>query len=431
MSELSRRRFLSYSAAAAAAPYIIPASARGAAGRPAPSNRCTIGFVGVKNQGGAHLSNLVAHRDFQILGVCDVDSQIRKTARERVERAYSGQAASGQFKGVEEYNDFRQMIARKDIDTVLVATPDHWHVPIAIAAIKAGKDVYCEKPLTLTVREGRILADAVKRYGRILQTGSQQRSTAKFRYACELVRNGRLGKIKSVYVGLPPQNAPELPPQPEQPVPANLDYNFWLGPAPYEPYNEKRVHYFFRFILDYSGGQVTNFGAHDIDIAQWGLGYDDSGPVEIVGRGFFPKNTFYTTATYIDFDCIYDNGVKVTVQTRSSVVRFEGTDGWVAVTRGSIDSNPKNLITSAIGPNEIHLYRSDNHWQNFLECVRSRRQPVADVEIGHRTATICNLGNIAMQLKRTIKWDPKTERVIGDEEASRMLSRPMRAPWTL
>jgi predicted dehydrogenase len=329
------------------------------------------------------------------------------------------------------YNDLRDLIARDDIDAVVVATPDHWHVPASIMAVKAGKDVYCEKPLTLTIGGGRALADAVKRYGRVLQTGSQQRSGKEFRFACELVQNGRIGKLHTIKVGIPGNNRKCPPTWEAKPIPEGFDYDLWLGPAPWEPYTEQRCHYQFRFVLDYSGGQMTNWGAHYLDIAQWGNAADDTGPVEIEGKGDFPESGLFTTAKKVDITYTYANGVKLLLKTGGGNTRFEGSEGWVFVTRGKIDSEPKSLLKEIIGPDEIHLYNSRDHKQNFLDCIKSRKDPIASAEIGHRSSTVCHLGNIAMLLDRKVKWDPKNERFINDSEADSMISRSMRAPWRL
>jgi len=420
-NNLSRREFLKASAvttgAAVAWPAIVPSSVFGAN---APSNRITIGCIGLGGQGRGNMNNFKGNPGSQVVAVCDVDADHREKAR---------QAAGLSPKA--SYNDFRDLLARDDVDAVSIATPDHWHVPTSIAAVRAGKDVYCEKPLTLTIAEGRALADEVERYGRVLQTGSQQRSSSRFRFACELVRNGRIGRVKTVRVGIPGNNKKCELTWTAEPVPQGLDYDFWLGPAPWAPYHHQRCHYQFRFILDYSGGQVTNWGAHHLDIAQWGLGMDDSGPVEIYGQGEFPKTGLFTTATKVYFEATYANGVKLICSTGGSSTRFEGTEGWVEVSRGSLKTSPESLKTTTIGPNEIHLYDSRNHAQNFLDCVKSRRQPICNAEVGHRSSTICHLGNIAMLLNRRLRWDPKAEQFIGDSEANRMTWRPRRSPWLL
>jgi len=420
-NRVSRRSFLRASAvtagAAFAAPAIVPASVLGA--NP-PSERITIGCIGVGNMGTSDLKAFKNNAGAQVVAVCEVDTQRLQAAR--------------QLAGVDEkscYGDFRELLARTDIDAVTVVTPDHWHVPICIAAVRAGKDVYCEKPLTLTILEGRQLAEEVKRYGRILQTGSQQRSADEFRKACELVRNGYIGEVQTVIAGLPGNNRTCEPTWEPQPVPEGFDYDSWLGPAEWVPYHVQRCHYEFRFLLDYSGGQVTNWGAHHLDIAQWGLDMDDSGPVEIVGRGEFPTTGLFTTATKVDFECTYANGVKLLCRTGGSGTRFEGTKGWVHVNRGSLKAEPASLLTQTIGANEIHLYESGNHHRDFLDCIRSRQQPICNAEIGHRSSTVCHLGNIAMLLKRPLKWDPAKEEFIGDDAANRTRWRPARAPWSI
>lgn len=420
VNTVSRREFLKSLAVTAAAltvPIIVPSSVFGAN---APSNRVTIGSIGLGGMGTGNMKGFKGKSGSQVVALCDVDAGNLEKAR--------------QTAGLDEkstYNDFRDLISRDDIDAVVVATPDHWHVPVSIAAVKAGKDVYCEKPLTLTIGGGRALADAVKRYGRVLQTGSQQRSGSEFRNACELVRNGRIGKLHTIKVGIPGNNRKCPPTWEAQPVPEGFDYDMWLGPAPWEPYTEQRCHYQFRFILDYSGGQMTNWGAHYLDIAQWGNGADDTGPVEIEGKGDFPESGLFTTSKKADITYTYANGVKLLLKTGGGNTRFEGSEGWVFVTRGKIDAEPKSLLKEKIGADEIQLYNSRDHKQNFLDCIKSRKDPIASAEIGHRSSTVCHLGNIAMLLDRKLKWDPKKERFINDSAADSMISRSMRAPWKL
>ena len=447
-NKLSRRDFLKTSAAAGAAfamPAIVPSSVLGAA---APSNRITIGCVGMGGQGTWNMNGFLHKPHAQVLAVCDVNKGSddydklyqfphstagREPARQMVERYYGQQKPSGTYKGCSSYADFRDLLARDDIDAVVVCTPDHWHVPISLAAVRAGKDVYCEKPLSLTIAEGRDLPDAVKRFGRVLQVGSMQRSSSNFRFACELVRNGRIGKLHTIRVEIPPNNCFCDPVWQVMPMPKGLDYDMWLGPAAWAPYTRKRCHYRFRFILDYSGGQITNFGAHMFDIAQWGNGSDDTGPVEIKDLGSeFPKTGLFTTATKVDVEYTYANGVKMFCTTSDdSGVRFEGSEGWILVGRGRLQAHPASILESKIGPNEIHLYESTDHKKNFLDCVKSRRQPVASAEIGHRSATVCHLGNIAMQLGAKLNWDPIKERFVNNEAANRMLAQTMRSPWRL
>ncbi|MFZ2146165.1 MAG: Gfo/Idh/MocA family oxidoreductase [Sedimentisphaerales bacterium] len=418
---VTRRQFLKKSAVAAGAaiawPTIVPPSVFGAN---APSNRITMGIIGLGGQGNSNMKDFKGKSASEVIALCDVDVSHLEEARQT-----AGLGAGSC------YGDFRELLARDDIDAVVVATPDHWHVPISIAAVRAGMDVFCEKPLTLTIAEGRVLANEVKRYGRVVQTGSQQRSGSEFRFACELVRNGRIGKLHTMRVEIHGNNRTCPPTWNPEPVPEGFDYDMWLGPAPWEPYTEQRCHYQFRFILDYSGGQMTNWGAHYLDIAQWGNAADDTGPAEIVGSGDFPKTGLFTTAQNENIEYTYANGVKLFLKSGGGNTRFEGTEGWVLVTRGKIDAEPKSLLTTKIGPDEIHLYNSNDHRQDFLDCIKSRKDPIASVEIGQRTSTVCHLGNIAMMLGRKLKWDPQKERFINDSSANNMLARAMRAPWRL
>jgi predicted dehydrogenase len=356
-----------------------------------------------------------------------------------VEDHYAAHSKNGTYKGCAAYRDFRDLLERKDIDAVLICTPDHWHALPAIAAANARKDIFLEKPLTRTIPEGRALSDTVRRYGRIFQVGSQQRSDARFRFACELVRNGRIGRLNTVRVGL--SIDPGTDPQPIMPVPANLDYNMWLGPAPWAEYTEQRVHPREGYgrpgwlrISDYCCGMITGWGSHHIDIAQWGMGTEHSGPVEIKGWAEYPKDGLWDVHGEFRIEYTYANGVKLICadnERNKQGVLFEGTEGWVYVKRRVIDAHPKSLLTSAISPTEIRLYKSNNHKQNFLDCIRSRSETVAPVEIGHRSNTVCLLGYIAMLLDRTLKWDAKKEEFIDDPEANRLLLRPMRSPWKL
>jgi len=421
VKNVSRREFLKGSAVAAGAalvwPTIVPSTVFGA---DAPSNRITMGCIGMGGKGTGNMKGFRAKSGCEVVAVCDVDAAHRETAR-----------STAELDAKSCYNDFRDLLAREDIDAVSIATPDHWHVPNSIAAIRAGKDVYCEKPLTLTVAEGRTLVEEVKRYGRVFQTGSQQRSSDNFRFACELVRNGRIGRLQTVRVGIPGNNRKCEPTWTPEPVPEDFDYDLWLGPALWEPYHTQRCHYQFRFILEYSGGQVTNWGAHHLDIAQWGMGADDTGPVELLGKGEFPKTGLFTTATKVYFEAKYADGVKLICETGGSNTRFEGSEGWIEVGRDGMKCEPESLQTATIGPDEIHLYKSRDHLQNFLDCIRSREDPICTAEIGHRSSSLCHLGNIAMMLKRPLKWDPQAEQFIGDSEANRMLWRPRRAPWRL
>ena len=409
---------------ASAFPNIVPASVLGRDGHVAASERIVMGVIGSGLQGTSNMEGFLRFRDVQMVAIADVDRGHREVAQAIVNEKYGNQDCAG-------YNEFEELNARDDIDAVIIATPDHWHVLAAIDAVENGKDAYVQKPLAWSVEEGRALSDAVKKHGRILQTGSQQRSDRRFRLACELARNGRLGTMKYVNVGIPPNNKFVGPTWSPEPVPEVLDYDRWLGPAPWAEYHHQRCHYEFRFILDYSGGQVTNFGAHNLDIAQWGLGMDDSGPVEVSGNGVFPASGLFTTATKVYFECTYANGVKLVCKTGNSGMTFEGTKGSVYVDRKQIKAEPASLLDEPIGETDIHLHKSTNHYRNFADCVLSREKPICDAEIGHRSSTICNIGNIAMRLGRTLQWDPKRERFANDREANKMLGRKMRGPWKL
>jgi predicted dehydrogenase len=357
----------------------------------------------------------MAEPDVQVLAVCDVDAGHREKA---------GKTAGLSPKAG--YNDFRELLARNDIDTVIISTPDHWHVPIAVAAVRAGKDVFCEKPLTLTIAEGRGLCDAVKQYSRVFQTGSQQRSEGGFQLACDLVRAGRIGKLEIIKVGLPGSRS--IGPQPVMPVPKGFDYDMWLGPAPWKPYTQARCHGRFRHIFDYSGGKFIDWGAHHLDIVQMALGADNSGPVEISGWGEFPRNGIYDTATRYDINFVYADGTRISASTQHrGGIRFEGSEGWIFVNRGILETHPQSLLRT----HRVRRYKSRSHYRNFLDCVRRRTGPAATAETGHRSASVCHLGNIAMLLGRTLHWDPAREQFVNDHEADRMTTRCRRSPWRL
>ena len=430
---MDRRQFLQRTAALAAAatvfPAIIPSSALGADGAVAPSNRLVLGCIGVGSQGTGNMKGFLTRKEVQIVAVCDVDRAHRLNAKTLVDKRYENEDCK-------DYNDFRDLLARTDLDAVSIAVPDHWHSIPAIAAARAGLDIYAEKPLSLTVVEGRAMCDAVRRYGTVWQTGSWQRSQQHFRHACELVRNGRIGKVHTVKVGLP--TGLRIEPQAPMPVPDGFDYDFWLGPAPSAPYTEKRCHWNFRWILDYSGGQLTDWAAHHCDIANWGMGTEYTGPIEVEGVGDYPREGLYNAAVDYRFECKYAPGASpvapdgftmiVSNKNRGGAL-WEGTDGWVWVDRGGMEASPKELVNSKMGPNDTRLYKSTDHTNNFLECVRSRAVTITPIEVAHRAISIAHLGNIAMLLGRKIKWDPKAETIPDDPTASRMLSRSMRGPW--
>jgi len=397
-------------------PTIIPASAFGA------NDAVRIGHVGVKNRGMQNLKPLINHS----VAVCDVDANVLEDARKYVEK---------QGRSCKTFADYRRLLDDKEIDAVVVSTPDHWHAQIEVDSCAAGKDVYCEKPLSLTIDEGKAMVAAARKYNRIVQTGSQQRSDDRFRLGCELVRSGRIGKVHTVKVGLPGVNF-DGPAVPDTTPPPELDYNFWLGPAPDRPYNPKHVHYLFRFFWDYSGGQMTNFGAHHLDIAQWGLNRDESGPVAVEATATFNKDGWFETPESSRIVYTYDDGVKIlceqgTGSTYKEGCLFEGDKGTIYVSRERIDSKPDGIAGEPLGKGDVHLEVSQDHYRNWLDCIKSRAKPICDVAVGHRSATVCHLGNIAIRLGRPIRWDPVKEQVVGDTEAAAMQSRPYRAPWTL
>ena len=459
-SNLTRRKFLKRAAGGAAAccvPVIVPSTVFGAA---APSNRINVAFIGLGNQSKVDLPAFLGHDDVQVVAVCDVnrgskgylgrdDFLGREPGQKRVNDYYAEKTGNSQYKGCDAYEDFREVLARPDINAVVVIVPDQWHGVITSMAAKAGKDIYCEKPLSLTVEQGQKMVKVVREQKRVLQTGSMYRSSPNSRFMCELVRNGYLGDVKRITTDVARNNAVSPGPgwQP-MPVPEGFNYEMWLGPAPLAPYHAMRCLYRFRFIRDYSGGQTTNFGAHTNDLAQWALGMDGSGPVEFEDQGSeFPEpGSLYNTPTKILFRAAYANGVELHCQTsqRGFGIRIEGTKGWIDLTYGKVVTSPESLKDVKIGPSEIHLAQANksrqeddqknyvsDHSRNFLDCIRSREDPVANVGIGNSTANLCHLGNIAMLLHRKVRWDPKELKIIGDDEAAAMLSRPMRGDWTI
>ena len=433
MSGLTRRGFLKRSAALAAGaafPTVLPSRVFG---KQAPSNRINIGMIGIGAQGRGHFGGVTNHPDLQLIGVCDVDGGRMKHYVEAAEKKYGAKAGTGDYKGIKGYKDFRELLANPDLDAVVIATPNHWHSIIAVAACRAGKDVYCEKPLADTVYESRMMADAAKQYGTIFQTGSQQRSDTTFRFAAELVRNGKIGKVKEVWVAIGPP-AKTFCDLPEEKTPATLDWDFWCGPSMWRPWHHTLApdgwdypgFPNWRGYAQYGGGGQSDFGAHHFDIAQWGLGMDDSGPVEVQFHGVNEKPRFTYT---------YANGIKMYVGSRikGDATTWVGEEGIVAVNRGAfLYTEPTKLADVRFGPGDVRLYESNNHFQNWVDCMKSRRDPICTAEIGHRTSTVCAIGHIAYRLgTQPLKWDPVAERFTNSDEANRLLRREMRAPWTL
>ena len=427
---LTRRGFLQGAAVAGAAialPNYIPSCTRGKNGTVAPSERIAMGFIGTGKQGvGMNLQTFLGFGDSQAVALCDVDEPRMINANNIVKKEYGGG-----FKGCFLTGDWREIIARDDIDAVVISTPDHWHTPISLAAIRAGKDVECEKS-TMTIEEGRVLSNAVKRYGTVYQTSTEDRSTGVYHRMAELVRNGRIGKLHTIRVTLPPGPANEGNGEP-QPVPKGFNYDMWLGPAPWAPYAKDRCHYNFRWIRDYSGGQLADWGAHLFDTAQWANDTEHTGPIEIEGTGQYHLDGLYDTAHHYNIEYLYANGVRMIVDTGRVNLTFEGSDGWIRCDgwKGPLKASSPKISSSVIGPNEIRLFKGNGQQRNFLDCVKTRKDPYFPAEIGHRCCCLAHLGNIAMNLGRKIRWNPDKEEFIDDAQANRLRSRSMRAPWTL
>ncbi len=424
-SRHSRRRFLTTTVAAGCAPWILPSRIWGAPANAQPNSRIVMGFIGVGKQGRHLLNSFLPHNTIQVVAVCDVDTTRREHHAKLVEEFYKARNRQDS-KGCDRVKDFREIIARKDIDSVVIATPDHWHANVVLPAAKAKKDIYCEKPLSLTIAEAKAMIDAVRENNIVFQTGSMQRSSSEFHKACSLVRNGRIGKVEQVVVGVgKPSKWCDLP---EEPLEAGLDWDFWLGPAPVRPYNSilspRGVHDHFpdwRNYREYSGGMMTDWGAHHFDIAQWGLGMDTSGPVEIIPPAD-PKS-----GTGLRYR--YANGVEMIHDASKGGCQFIGAAGSIFVDRGRFTAKPESV--GDVKPDElpIQLYKSTNHYKDFVDCIRSRQRPICDVEVGARSVTVCHLGNLAYWNGRKLTWDPEKWQFVGDAEANRWLDNAKRAPW--
>jgi len=425
---VSRRAFLRQTAlttgglgAALAFPHVATGAAIGEGVR----EGLRVGCIAVGNQG----KPLMLQNYQNVVAVCEVDQERLAAGKKEIEDRTGRPCAA--------YTDYRKLLENKDVDAVIIATPDHWHALQTVHACQAGKDVYVEKPLSLVIREGRVMTKIARQTGRIVQTGSMQRSDDKFRLACELVRSGRIGKVHTVRVGLPAVNF-NLEPVPDSAPPPELDYEMWLGPAPWRAYNQNRVHYNFRFFWDYSGGQMTNWGAHHLDIAQWGLDMDASGPVEVEAKATFDERKRVEVPLESEIVYRYANGVTLFCQQgpgdktgAKSGTMFEGDRGSIYVDRGKLESTPAEIVKEPLGDKDVHLYVSKNHLDNWYACMKSRKLPICDVEIGHRSATVCHLGSLTMRLGRKLKWDPAKEQFLGDAEASQRMSYAYRAPWSL
>ena len=427
MTTFSRRRFLRGAACALTLPQIIPASMLGAN---APSKRVALGHIGVGGQGGGLLSGFLGLEQGQTVAVCDPIQERREKAAAEVERRYAARRSQGTYGGCRSYRDFRELLACPDIDAVVVATPDHWHVPIAMAAVRAGKDVYVEKPLGISMEHDKAMRATVHRHGAVFQYGTQQRSFDRHcGYAVELVRNGYLGDLKAVHV-IAPNGATGGRAEP-QAVPEGLDYDLWLGPAPATPYTHDRVFDVGRWhIYDYAIGFLGGWGAHPLDIAHWGFPHI---PVEYEGTGRIPAEGLYDAVVDWNVRGRYANGAEFTLKTGSDLTTFVGAEGWIAVGRGSqtLAAEPASLIKVKIKPEEKHLLQENNHYANFLNCVRSRRVPASDVDSAAQSDFMSHLSDIAIRTGRLIRWDPVQEMIVADDAAQRMMTRTLRSPWTL
>lgn len=429
----TRRSFLKRSLSAAAGtivlPHLIPSSAMGMSGFMAPSDRIVMGSIGVGSQGTYNMKKFLGFREVQYVAMADLDS------------GHLGKASgivNGYYKNTDcrTHKDYRDFLEKEKLDAVCISVPDHWHSIAYVATANKKIDIYGEKPLARSIGEGQQIVKAVHKNGIIWQTGSWQRSEPNFHQAAELVINGRLGKVDHVEVGLP--NATKLIGMPPvQPVPPELDWDFWLGSAPKVKYRGV-CHWNWRWILDYSGGQLTDWAGHHIDIAHWGLGLDRTGPIEVEGIGVYPPaGELYNVPMEFDFNCKYKTGVVIRVANSARLpmgmgVTWYGENGWIHVDRGNVlKASKPELLTEELGPNKIELYKSDNHWGNFLSCVRSRKETIAPVDVAHRSISAGLLGEIAMETKQKIQWDPDKEIIINNPKASKMLMRKFRAPWRI
>ncbi|MDR1200080.1 MAG: Gfo/Idh/MocA family oxidoreductase [Tannerellaceae bacterium] len=425
---MNRRHFLKNGTLAAAAFTILPRNVLGGT-HLAPSDQITLGIIGCGAQGRWTLAPEFARRA-NLVAAADCDS-IRLQAMQEIVEGETTKAKGQAYKGFKQYADYRELLNRKDIDGVIIATPDYWHAVMTIEACRAGKDVYVEKPMAHSIEEGRAMANAVAKYNRVLQVGNMQRSWRNFRHACELVRNGYIGKIKEIKVAVGPPPVPyDLP---EQPVPKHINWERWIGPGPMNPYNEellpsieKRVYPNWRNYKEYGGGMITDWGAHMFDIAQWAMGMDDSGPVEFIpadGKDYKVLTMYYADGTKMTHEPFRKD--------EGNAVRFIGDNGVIDISRSFLDTIPAKLQNHEIGENEIRLYRSNDHYADFLNSMKTRKQPLSTVEVGHRTASLCMIVNLCYELNRKLAWNPQKEEFLNDDEANKRRSNPIRAPYSL
>jgi predicted dehydrogenase len=432
-AKTNRRDFLKKSAATAAGffvlPQIIPSRVLGMGGALPPSDRLVMGVIGTGSQGMSNLRDFLRLKDaVRFVALCDVDSARLLQAKETVD-------AANKSTDCRTYADYRELLAKEKLDAVSIALPDHWHGIIYTAAVEQKLHVYGEKPICRTINDGKVIVQAVKKNNIIWQTGSWQRSLPNFRRGAELAINGRAGKITYIEVGLP-DGGRGIGTPPVQPVPPELDWDMWLGPAPKVPYRGVS-HWNWRWILDYSGGQLTDWAGHHIDIANWGAGLEHTGPVEISGSGIYPPEGIYDVPVEYDFLCKYANGIQMRVANSSRLehgmgTTWKGDKGWIHTNRGNVlTASDPAILQEVIGDNEIRLYNSANHWQNFVDCVKSGKQTIAPVDVAYRAISVGLLGEIAMTTGETIKWDPEKEEIIDNPRAARLLGRPYRKPWEL
>lgn len=446
---MKRRNFLKRTIAGATGAIIIPTIVpSGVFGKNAPSNRINVGAIGTGRISRDHdMQGVLKYNNARIIAVCDLDSKRVNDAKQMVEGAYS---KKGIQQTVSTHENYLEILDKKEIDAVLISTPDHWHAKPVIDAAYAGKDIYVQKPFSYTLEEGRMMSNVVNSTGRILQIGTQQRSMEQFRIACELVRNGRIGEVKNIKVGLPIDPAGEV--EPEMPIPSNLNYDAWLGSSPYVYYTEKRVHP----QADYSRpgwlrcepyclGMITGWGVHHMDIVHWAMDTEFTGPVEVSGKAVFPASGLWTVHGKYNIEAKYEKGFTVQISDEfPNGVRFEGTEGWIFVTRGNYSATASDptkkteskalqasnaKILAPVGPNEILLYKSDDHHANWLDCVKSRKLNITPAEVGHRSTSVCIVGHIAMRLGRKLQWNPLIEKFVNDDQANAMLRRQQRPPY--
>ncbi len=451
---MERRNFIKKTVAGSAGAFIVPTILpSNIFGKSTANSKINIGQIGCGRIARGHdMPGVMQYDNARLIAVCDVDSHRMKDGAKLVKQYYKKKKGSGNYVDAKLYGDYKEMLMNPDIDAVVISTPDHWHSQPAIEAALAGKDIYLQKPTSLTLEEGRILSDIVQRKGSILQVGTQQRSSAQFRIAAELVRNGRIGKLHTVKVGLP--GDPSGPVVPEMPVPSSLNYDMWLGSTPEVPYTETGVHPQKGYgrpgwlrIEQYGAGMITGWGQHHYDSAAWGMDTEYTGPISVESVAQFPKSGLWNVHGDFMVKAEYANGITMyTSGGYTNGIRYEGTDGWIFVSRGSysatssdpvskknsskaLDASDPKILDSVIGENEIHLYKSKEQHGNWLDCVESRKQPISPIEIGHRACSVCLISHIAMKSERKLYWDPNTERFKNDTEANAMLARPQRSPY--